>query len=189
MSERYTEEWVASLLDVDRRFGAAGPDALLAGAAPGGTVVDYGCGPGYFALAAARMVGTEGKVYAVDLEPRMVELVRRRAADAGLSNIAAVASDGTRADLPDAIADYIICVQILHYAEGHGGRVAVARDLRRLLKAGGSVLIAQWKPKRRASGLSYDDLCGVLAEAGLAASGAHSMTDELYYTIARHRPQ
>ena len=188
MSERYTEEWVANLLDVDERFGVAGPGELLAGAAPGRTVVDYGCGPGYFTLAAARRVGPEGKVYAVDLEPRMVELVRRRAAEAGLSNVAVVASDGTRADLPDAIADYVICVQIMHYADGRAVQVAVARDLARLLKPDGSVLIAQWKPKRRATGLPYADLSGILAEAGLTSSGAHSMTDELYYTIARRSP-
>ena len=188
MSERYTEEWVASLLDIDKRFGAAGPGDLLAGAAPGGTVVDYGSGPGYFTLAAARLVGSEGRVYAVDLEPRMVELVRRRAAEAGLPNVVAVASDGTRADLPDAVADYIICVQIMHYADGRDGQVAVARDLRRLLKPDGSVLVAQWKPKRRATGVSYADLSGILGEAGLAASGAHSMTDELYYTVARRSP-
>ena len=187
MSERYTEEWVASLLDVDKRFGAAGPGELLAGVASGATVVDYGCGPGYFTLAAARLAGPEGRVYAVDLEPRMVELVRRRAAAAGLANVVAVASDGTRADLPDALADYIICVQIMHYADGRDGQVAVARDLRRLLKPDGSVLIAQWKPKR-ATGLSYADLAAVLGDAGLTASGAHSMTDELYYTTARRSP-
>ena len=185
MSERYTEEWVANLLDVAKRFGDAGPGELLAGVAAGDTVVDYGCGPGWFTLAAARRVGAEGKVYAVDLEPRMVELVRRRAAEAGLPNVAAVASDGTRADLAAGIADYIICVQIMHYADGRDRQVAVARDLHRLLKPDGRVLVAQWKPKRRASGLSYADLCGILADAGLAASGAHSMTDELYYTIAR----
>ena len=187
MSERYTEEWVASLLDVDSRFGAAGPGELLAGVAAGHTVVDYGCGPGYFTLAAARVVGPEGMVYAVDLEPRMVELVRRRADQAGLSNVAAVASDGTRADLPDGIADAIICVQIMHYADGRRGQAAVAGDLHRLLKPDGRVLVAQWKPKR-ATGLSYDDLCGILSGAGLAASGAHSMTDDLYYLVARRRP-
>ena len=187
MSERYTDEWVANLLDIDKRFGAAGPGELLAGVAPGDTVVDYGCGPGWFTLAAARLAGPEGAVYAVDLEPRMVELVRRRAAEAGLANVTAVAADGTRADLPDGIADAIICVQIMHYADGRDGRVAVARDLHRLLKPGGRVLVAQWKPKR-ATGLSYEDLCGILGEAGLTASGAHSMTDELYYTIARRSP-
>ena len=184
MSERYTEEWVASLLDVETRFGSDGAGELLAGAAAGGTVVDYGCGPGYFTLAAARRVGPGGTVYAVDLEPRMVALVRRRAAAAGLSNVTAVASDGARADLPDGIADYIICVQIMHYADGRDGQVAIARDLHRLLKPDGRVLVAQWKPKRRASGLPYDDLCAIMAAAGLTASGAHSMTDELYYTIA-----
>ena len=188
MSERYTEEWVASLLDVDQRFGDAGPGELLTGVAPGDTVVDYGCGPGWFTLAAARLVGPEGKVYAVDLEPRMVELVRRRAAEADLPNVAAVASNGTRADLSDGIADYIICVQIMHYANGRDGQVAVARDLHRLLKPDGRVLVAQWQPKRRASGLSYADLCGILGDAGLAASGAHSVTGELYYTIARRSP-
>ena len=188
MSERYTEEWVASLLDVDKRFGDAGPGELLAGVAPGDTVVDYGCGPGYFTLAAARLVGPEGRVYAVDLEPRMVELVRRRAAEADLPNVVAVASDGTRADLADGIADYVICVQIMHYANGRDGQAAVARDLRRLLKSDGRVLVAQWKPKRRASGLSYADLADIMGDAGLAASGAHSITDELYYTVARRQP-
>ena len=188
MSERYTEEWVASLLDVDRRFGDAGPAEILAGVAAGDTVVDYGCGPGYFTLAAARMVGPKGKVYAVDLEPRMVELVRRRAAEADLHNVAAVPSDGTRAALPAAIADYIICVQIMHYADRRADRVAVASDLHRLLKYDGRALIAQWKPKRKASGLSYADLTGILSDAGLVASGARSITDELYYTVARRTP-
>ena len=187
MSERYTEEWVANLLDVDKRFGDAGPGELLAGVAPGDTVVDYGCGPGYFSLAAARLTGPEGAVYAVDLEPRMVELVRRRAAEAGLSNVTAVAADGIRADLPDAIADAIICVQIMHYADGGEARVAVARDLHRLLKPGGRVLVAQWKPKR-ATGLSYEDLRAIMGAAGLAVSGARSITDDLYYTVARRRP-
>ena len=188
MSERYTDEWVANLLDADTRFGAAGPGELLAGVGAGHTVVDYGCGPGYFSLAAARLVGPRGRVWAVDLEPRMVELVRRRAAEAGLGNVAAVASDGTRADLADGVADHIICIQIMHYADGRDGRVAVARDLYRLLKPDGRALIAQWKPKRRATGLPYDELSGILAEAGLACSDARSVTDELYYTIARRSP-
>ena len=107
MSERYTEEWVASLLDGAERFGRSDPAEMLRelGVGAGSTVVDYGCGPGLFTLAAARLVGTAGKVYGVDLEPRMVELVARRAQEAGLSNVTAVASDGTRAALPDAVAD------------------------------------------------------------------------------------
>lgn len=50
----------------------------------GMTVLEPGCGMGYFTLDAARMVGTTGKVIAVDLQPRMLAGLRRRAKKAGL---------------------------------------------------------------------------------------------------------
>ena len=152
--ERYTDEWVANLLDGKKRFGEADPGPMLGelGVTAASTVVDYGCGPGLFALAAARLVGPGGTVYAVDLEPRMVELARRRAAEAGLANLRAVPSDGVRAALPDGVADFILCVQIMHYHAKRTDRVAVARDLRRLLRPEGRVIIMQWGPERGTRG-------------------------------------
>ena len=189
MSERYTKEWVASLLDGDERFGEADPGQMLSGlgVTAGSTVVDYGCGPGLFTLAAARLVGPRGKVYAVDLEPRMVELVGKRAAETGLGNVAAVASDGLRAALPDGVADFIICVQIMHYQNTRRDRVAVARDLGRLLKQNGRVMVVQWAPKRGASGVSYRALAAIMRDAGLVTDGAHPLTDQLYRTLAHKR--
>lgn len=190
MSERYSEEWVASLLDGAARFGQPDPGAMLRelGVTAGAAVVDYGCGPGLFTLAAARLVGAGGTVYAVDLEPRMVELVARRARQAGLTNVTAAAGDGRRAALPDAVADFIICVQILHYQKTREERVAVARDLNRLLKPGGSVMIMQWNPQHGASGVPYAALTAILREAGLIAAGEHRITDDLYRTLARRAP-
>jgi ubiquinone/menaquinone biosynthesis C-methylase UbiE len=51
---------------------------------PGETVADLGCGPGFFALPAARLVGAGGRVIAVDLQAEMLEQLRVRAARAGL---------------------------------------------------------------------------------------------------------
>ena len=186
MSERYTEEWVAGLLDGAERFGKSDPAQMLRelGVGAGSTVVDYGCGPGLFTLAAARLVGDSGKVYGVDLEPRMVELVARRAREAGLSNVIAAASDGTRAALPDAVADFIVCVQVMHYQSTRELKVAVACDLARLLRAGGRAMIMQWRPKRGASGVSYAELSAILAEGGLVTDRAHPVTGELYRTLA-----
>ena len=188
--ERYTDEWIANLLDGDKRFGDADPGQMLGnlGVTAGCAVVDYGCGPGLFALAAARLVGPSGTVYAVDLEPRMVELARRRAAEAGLANVRAVPSDGMRAALPDGVADFILCVQIMHYHAKRQDRVAVARDLRRLLRAEGRVVIMQWSPKRGDTGISYRALAGIMRDAGLITDGAHAVTDELYRTLARKPP-
>lgn len=190
MSERYSKEWVASLLDGAARFGQPDPGEMLRelGVTAGAAVVDYGCGPGLFTLAAARLVGAGGTVYAVDQEPRMVELVARRARQAGLANVAAVAGDGRRAALPDAVADFIICVQILHYQKTREDRVAVARDLNRLLKAGGRVVIMQWNPRHGATGVPYEALAAILRDAGLTAAGEHRVTDELYRTLARRAP-
>ena len=190
MSERYSKEWVASLLDGAARFGQPDPGPMLRdlGVTAGAAVVDYGCGPGLFTLAAARLVGAGGMVYAVDQEPRMVELVARRARQAGLANVIAVAGDGRRAALPDAVADFIICVQILHYQKTREDRVAVARDLNRLLKPGGRVMIMQWNPRHGATGVPYEALAAILRDAGLVAAGEHRVTDELYRTLAHSAP-
>ena len=188
MSERYTEEWVAGLLDGDKRFGEAHPGQMLGslGVTAGSTVVDYGCGPGLFTLAAARLVGPNGTVYAIDLEPRMVEMVGTRAAEAGLANVRAVSGDGLRAALPDGVADFILCVQIMHYQPKRADRVAVARDLNRLLKADGRIMIMQWNRKHgEATGISYGPLAAIMRDAGLVTDGAHAISDELYRTLAR----
>jgi ubiquinone/menaquinone biosynthesis C-methylase UbiE len=51
---------------------------------PGDTVLDIGCGPGFFTRAMARMVGENGQVIAVDLQEEMLEKLRARAGKEGL---------------------------------------------------------------------------------------------------------
>ncbi len=53
---------------------------------PGMTVLDVGCGMGFFSLVAARLAGVEGRVIAMDLQPKMIEVLNRRAARAGVSD-------------------------------------------------------------------------------------------------------
>ena len=50
------------------------------------TVLDYGCGPGTFSLAAAGIVGEEGKVYALDVRPRALERIREKAGGEKIKN-------------------------------------------------------------------------------------------------------
>ncbi len=52
---------------------------------PGMTVLDVGCGMGFFSLATARLVGIDGRVVAIDLQPKMIHVLKRRATRAGLS--------------------------------------------------------------------------------------------------------
>ncbi|MCK4660360.1 MAG: class I SAM-dependent methyltransferase [Phycisphaerae bacterium] len=52
----------------------------------GMTVVDIGCAMGFFTLALPKLVGPQGRVIAVDVQPRMIETLRRRVAKAGLAD-------------------------------------------------------------------------------------------------------
>ena len=190
MSERYSKEWIESLLDGSRFEGVDPRDVLAAhGAGEGQTIVDYGCGPGYLTLAAAELAGPSGKVYAVDKEPRMVELVKERCAGAGLSNVEALWNGGSDAPVPDAVADFVLCFLVLHYPDTDDGREAIARDIARLLKPGGQAVIIQWKAEeRRSSGITYESLVGIVESAGLEAEGPYEVSDAHYKAIA-HKPR
>ncbi|MCF8139219.1 MAG: methyltransferase domain-containing protein, partial [Desulfotignum sp.] len=52
---------------------------------PGDTIIDFGCGPGYFTAAMAQLTGPNGKVWAVDLQPEMLEKVKKKCHELGLS--------------------------------------------------------------------------------------------------------
>ena len=84
------------------------------GIRPGMTVCDMGCGNGYYALKLARMVGPEGRVLCVDIQPKMLELLRERAAAAGITNIEPILGTATDPRLPDESIDLILCVDVYH---------------------------------------------------------------------------
>ena len=101
MSPRYDGDWTASMLDAEGRLGSTIPEELLVGVglSERQTVVDFGCGPGFLTVPAAKVVGPLGRVYAVDIEQRMLDVVEARAADAGVENVSAVLSPGGKTPL------------------------------------------------------------------------------------------
>jgi ubiquinone/menaquinone biosynthesis C-methylase UbiE len=77
--------WAGRLLASPIRRLLESPEKLLAPQVePGMTVLDVGCGMGFFSLPLARMVGEKGRVLCVDVEPRMTGGLVRRATKAGL---------------------------------------------------------------------------------------------------------
>ena len=108
---------------------------------PDAVVADIGAGTGYFAARLATML-PEGKVYAVDIEPDMVQHLGERARREGRRNLEAV--QGTPGDpkLPGKV-DLMLFVDVHHHIEN---REAYFRALRRYLEPGGRIAIIDFRP-------------------------------------------
>ena len=111
---------------------------LEAGLKPGMTVLDFGCGPGSFSLAAAEMVGTAGFVFAVDIQRQALISVQRSAAGRGLKNIAVLYTDALEG-LRHGAVDMVLLYDVLHLlADG----VDVLSAMHRLLKPAGVMSVS-----------------------------------------------
>jgi ubiquinone/menaquinone biosynthesis C-methylase UbiE len=93
------------------------PEEVMAklGLKPGDSVADLGAGSGYFTLRFAKAVGPQGKVYAVDVLPEMLDYIRQRAQLDGVKNIQLVQASPHDPQLPPASVDLIFICDTLHH--------------------------------------------------------------------------
>lgn len=101
----------------------------------GDTVLDFGCGPGSYSLAAAKLVGEEGQVYSLDIHPMAIKSVKRRALRQGLKNIRPVFSDND-AGFPDKSMDVILVYDVFHELDEPEKYLA---EMHRMLKDDGII--------------------------------------------------
>ena len=79
-------------------------------------VIDFGCGPGNFCIPAARLVGANGRVYAVDNNPRILKKARRKADALGLRNLRTACNLSILMPLPDGRnCDVALLYDMLHF--------------------------------------------------------------------------
>ena len=190
MAPRYDDDWIASMMDLDKRLGVRSPEDVLAGVGlkSGNTVVDVGCGPGLFSIAAASVVGPTGVVYAVETEQKMLDVIDKKASELGLSNVKSCMSAGDRLPLDDAISDLTIAALVVHFLDDFEARVDMARDLARVTKPEGRVLLIEWVTYNGEGGhhrISQQELTAILKEAGLSPGEPEPLGEKQYMMVAR----
>ncbi|MFA5837175.1 MAG: methyltransferase domain-containing protein [Bellilinea sp.] len=102
----------------------------------GDAVLDVATGTGAAAIAAAQIVGEEGKVVGVDLSPEMLKHARRKINEARLLNIEVCEGDAEHLDFPDSVFDHVVCSLGLFFMPD---MIAALREWQRVLKPGGSI--------------------------------------------------
>jgi arsenite methyltransferase len=135
-----------NLTDVDRlpaatveSFAGMGNPFAMGRLNPGETVLDIGCGAGFDTLQAAMQVGATGRVIALDMTAAMLRRTTEGAAALGLGNVQA--REGYMEELPvgDGTVDVVISNGVINLAPD---KVAALEEIRRVLKPGGRIQIA-----------------------------------------------
>ena len=119
---------------------------------PGMTVADFGCGAGHYSIAMAKIVQKEGSVYAIDIQKELLAALKTTAEMNTLENLHIVWADLEQENgshLADGIVDFGIISNILFQVEE---RNKVVKEIFRVLKNRGRVVVVEWAAPSTSSG-------------------------------------
>ena len=117
---------------------------------PGDQVADLGAGGGYFTFKLAQAVGPAGKVYAVDIDRQMIDLLANRAQKDGMTNVETILANVDDPLLPKSGVDLIFTCDTYHHIDN---RVSYFKSLRKYLKPGGRVAVIDFDRRAWIEGL------------------------------------
>jgi ubiquinone/menaquinone biosynthesis C-methylase UbiE len=152
---------------------------------PGASVADIGAGTGYFSVRLARAIPA-GTVYAVDVEPSMLDHIRKRALGDGLENVITLQASGTSPNLPRPV-DLVIVVDTYHHLPN---RPTYFRELQKSLGPGGRVAIIDFRkdspegppPEFR---FDADQISAEMKQAGYRLDARHDFLPRQHFLVFR----
>jgi len=159
--------WMCYSFDNPLRRLFHDPELLLAPyVKPGAIAADIGCGMGYFTIGMARLAGPAGRVIAVDLQQQMLDLLQRRASEAGVAGRIVLNRCG-----PDSlgIGEPVDCALSFWMAHEVPDKPHFFREILSALKPGGTLLLAE--PKFHVWRKSFERTAAVCREQGFRILG------------------
>ena len=130
---------------------------------PGMTVLDLGCGPGFFSIEIARLLAGKGKLIAADLQQGMLDRVRKKIRGTELDLIIEThRCEADRIGVTEKV-DFALAFYVVHEIPDHD---ALFRELKTILKPEGRLLVIE--PKFHVTGKAFDAMEARLAGAGFS---------------------
>jgi ubiquinone/menaquinone biosynthesis C-methylase UbiE len=135
---------MAAIMESRFRYRFFGPTRILRGAdiQPGQTVLEVGCGTGFFTLPAAQLLGEQGSLVAMDMLPMSVEAVAKRVQTANLKNVRVVQGDALNTQLAAESLDAVLIFGVIPAPMLPMEQLLA--EMKRILKPGGTMAV--WPP-------------------------------------------
>ncbi len=109
---------------------------------PGQVICDMGCGNGFYTLKLARLTGKTGRVYAVDIQQEMLDMLQRRTKAAKLENISPLLGTETDPRLPVNSIDLVLMIDVYHE---FSQPAAMLKAIRKALKPTGRIALVEFR--------------------------------------------
>jgi len=170
------------------------PETILEdiGLKPCSTVVDVGCGDGFFAIPAARLVGPKGRIYCVDTNGEAIDILRKKAATAGLENLTLRIGRAEETVFCEACADFVFFGIALHDFDDTN---KVLTNARTMLRSSGRLVDLDWKKEPMSFGpplrirLSEKEASGMIEKAGFHIESTEAIGNYNYLIVGRPATQ
>lgn len=166
------------------------PDALIRSLGPvrGQTIADIGAGGGYFSLRFAGIVGNGGRVYAVDVDQKLLDYVRCQGEALGLSNLRAVTANEFFSSVAPSSINLVFMRNVYHHLDNP---VRYFTEMRKYLKPEGRVAIIDYRSDTRGfsfyklfkHSVSSNEVMKDMAKAGYALETSHAYLPEQYFMV------
>ncbi len=135
---------MAAVMESRFRYRFFGPMPILQGAnlQPGQTVLEVGCGTGFFTLPIARLLGNQGRLVAMDILPESVDAVTRKVKMAALNNVLVTQGDVLHTQLAAGSLDVVLIFGVI--PAPMLPMQPLLSEMHRILKPGGTMAV--WPP-------------------------------------------
>jgi len=150
--------------------------------------IDIGCGIGYFSIPASKIVGHEGKVFALDTSKEMIDELRIRILKNKITNIDTIISDPYHFHLDSNIGTFSFMANVLHEVED---KISFLKETNRILKKDGTLCIIEWQKKLTERGppleerINESEIEELMDKTNFKMTSSHSLGENFIYYISK----